>query len=102
MTTENKPEIRTNNHNRPLISWTDLTEAEQKDFDYFDDPENETGYDFFRFKGRVYTTGDFMRIDQNNTAFPGWHGYSGDSFFSGVLIKLSDCGETVIVGRYFS
>lgn len=97
-----QPEIRTNNQARPLLSWYELTDKEKAEFDYIENPEEETGLDFFRFKGRIYTLSDFMRIDQQSTAFPGWHGYKGDGFFSGMLVKLSDDGEAVIVGQYFN
>jgi hypothetical protein len=33
--------------------------------------------------------------------FEGWHGVYPDSYFSGVLIRLSDDGETVQMGTYF-
>ena len=96
------PEIRTNNQPRELLSQFDLTEKEKAEFDYMDDPENEAGIEFFRYKGQIYTLGDFMRLDKNNP-FPGdWHGYKGDSFFSGLLIRLDDTGESVVVGQYFS
>lgn len=56
----------------------------------------------FYYKGSWYSLDDFMttyRIE----AFKGWSGYSSDSFFSGVLVKMfvSD-PDHVIVGQYFS
>ena len=52
---------------------------------------------YFQYKGYWYHTGMFMRIPT-----PGWDGGHGDSFFSGVLIKLSECGEEYKVGWYCS
>jgi hypothetical protein len=31
-----------------------------------------------------------------------WDGYHSDSFFSGVLVKYSRCGDAVKVATYFS
>jgi hypothetical protein len=103
MTTENAPEIRTNNQPRELLSWFDLTEKEKAEFDWYSDfTETSAPIEFFRYKGNVYTLGDFMRLDKNSP-FPGdWHGYKGDSFFSGLLIRLDDTGESVVVGQYIS
>lgn len=89
--------IETNNQPRAILSWYDLTPAEQKEFNYLE----EGAGSFFRYKGWVYNLGEFMRIDY--TAINDkWHGYASDSYFSGVLIRYtSDC-EQVIVGSYFS
>lgn len=92
--------IKTNNQPRELLSWFDLTEAEQKEFDYYDNPEEETGTDFFRYRGQVYTLSDFMRLDDLEH-FPNWHGHKGQSYFSGLLVRLIDSGDGVIVGRYY-
>ena len=97
--------IVNNNQPRDILSWYDLTPAEQKEFDYFD-PSNIGS--FFRYKGAVYDLVEFMRIDANIAPHPQrggwekWHGYASDSYFSGVLVRYtSDC-EQVIVGRYYS
>jgi len=94
--------IITNNHYRPVISGYELTLDEAKDFDYMDDV---TEASFFRYRGQVYSLGDFMRIEPHyemNTWAKGWHGYSGGSFFGGLLIALSDCGDGVRVARWFN
>lgn len=86
--------IKTNNQPRNILSWYDLTPAEQKEFDYFD-PVNIGN--FFRYKGNVYDIGEAMRIE----GVAGWQGYYSGTAFSGVLIRYtSDC-EQVIVGQYF-
>ena len=87
--------IVTNNQPRAILSWYDLTPAEQKEFDYFD-PSNIGS--FFRYKGNVYDIGEAMRIE----GVAGWQGYYSGTAFSGVLVRYtSDCGR-VIVGQYFS
>jgi hypothetical protein len=89
--------IRTNGHYRPVLCWENLTTKECAEFD------EEVFYNssFFRYRGWVYTLEDFMRVD-NNAPFTGWDGYHSDSFFSGVLVKYSNCGDAVKVGRYWS
>ena len=87
--------IVTNNHPRENLTWRQLTPKEQKEFDYFD-PSNIGS--FFRYKGNVYDIGEAMRIE----GIADWQGCYTETAFSGVLIKVSSDGETVIVGRYFS
>ena len=69
---------------------------ERKEFNYLENIDEGT---FFRFKGNVYDLRECMRC---NNQFPGWDGYYSESAFSGVLVKLVDAGEKVIVGQYFS
>lgn len=94
-------EIKTNHHWRPIIFGMDLTAKEKEDFDWIDEEEID-GYVFARYRGQVYALSEFMKFD-GNTLFPDyWHGYHSDSFFSGILIKLSDCGESYQIATYFS
>ena len=107
--------IITNNQPRDLLYWYDLTEKEQADFDHIEDGE----FNGFRYKGQVYDLGEFVRIlsrsQQNNgyhnsfahtcddgDTMLGWSGVQSETYFSGVLVKLLDGGDSVIVGRYFS
>lgn len=72
----------------------------RRQFDYLTDTEFEDTQ-FVAYKGYYYSLGDFMRTPSACDSFDGWDGYSSDSFFSGVLIKLLDDGD-VIMGRYYS
>ena len=94
-----KPTIITNNLPRHTMDRYELTEKESAEFDYLPDGEGT----FFRYRGHVYDLGEFMRTDNHDSPFAAWHGYSSDSYFSGILIKLpeDDC-DSVIVGRYCS
>ena len=88
--------IRTNSHYRPILCWENLTAKEQAEFDsglFYDSS-------FFRYKSWVYTLEDFMRVE--GSPFYGWDGYHGESFFSGVLVKYSSCGEAIKVASYYS
>lgn len=91
-------QIKTNNQPRNLVSWYDLTEKEQADFDYIEDGQ----FNGFRYKGQVYDLGEFMHCTQSVNGFADWHGISSETFFSGVLVKMLDDGDSVVVGRYFS
>lgn len=87
-----------NNHNVPLVHWWDLSEKEQADFDYLDNPEdNFTG---FRYKGNVYGLDEFMRIDKYNPFYNKFDGHKADSFFSGILVKFTDDLDFVRVYTY--
>ena len=94
--------IVTNNKPRFIIYGFELTQKEKKGFDYYEDDEELDNQTFFRYKGNVYCMEDFMRIDKNSPFdYKKWNGYSSDSFFSGILVKIVD-DESVIVGRYYS
>lgn len=96
-------EIRTNNKPRLIIDACQLTEKERPAFDWIDwsaiDSGNNSAY-FFRYKGQLYSLDEFLRCDQAELRAKGWHGYSSDSYFSGLLIKSID-QDHVIVGQYF-
>lgn len=94
-------EVKTNNAPRPLIAWHELTDSERREFDWIESPE-ETGADFFRYRGNVYCVSEFMRVPEKSDALDNWDGYAADSYFSGTVIKLSEDGESVIAGRYYS
>lgn len=98
--------IKTNNKPRFTIDSYELTEKERNEFDYLNWEAIDKGDDsatFFRYKGQLYDIGEFMRTDNTNEAMKGWHGYSPDSFFSGVLIRyVSDDCEQIIIGQYSS
>ena len=70
-----------------------------KDYDWMD--ENDKGDGWIIYLRRLYNLSDFMRIE-NIPEFSGWNGYHSDSFFSGVLIKVSQDGEQYKIGTYFS
>ena len=67
------------------------------EFDYQDD-DVFNGY--FKYRGCWYHLDQFMALASSEGPFTGWHGYSGDSYFSGTLIRVSDDGENYQVARY--
>jgi hypothetical protein len=96
--------VITNNVPRDIIDAWQLTEAEQKEFDYLDWKAIKNGNDsasFFRYRNELYDLGEFMAV--GNGEFPGrWSEYQSDSYFSGVLVRYVNDFEQVIVGRYYS
>jgi hypothetical protein len=98
--------ITTNHQPRRLLFACEFSGAERtklrQQFDWMSDEDFDSDCSFFRYKGDYYNLADFMRIEfsAKESALQGWHAYSSDSYFSGVLIKL--CGEDVIVGHYCS
>ncbi len=100
--------VKTNHVPRPVIYWYELTETEQKEFDYLDSDEKRDSASFFRYKGYVYDLGEFSYIDhclhmpQCFSDLKNWQGYLSDSYFSGIVIKYCQDYEYVIAGTYFS
>lgn len=91
--------IITNNQPRPIIYGCELPEKVKRDFDYYDQNELDNAT-FFKYRGQYYDLGDFLRCGQE--CFANWHGYRSDSFFSGLLVRLSSCGDFVTVGSYYA
>lgn len=89
-------EIITNHQPRHLIYGFELTEKQKGYFDYLDAEELDNSQ-FFKYKGSIYSLDQFMRYDCD-----GWHGCHSETYFSAILIKLSDCGEAVTVARCYS
>lgn len=89
--------IITNNYPRKLVSGYELTAKERADFDYIA-PEDFDSHDFVRYRGRLYDISEFMAASGQ---WGRWDGYTNDSAFSGILIRMVDT-DSAILGRYFS
>jgi hypothetical protein len=78
----------------------------ERDFDYQDEDDATDG--FFKYRGVWYHLDQFMRFGfpfgghPEDSPFKDWHAYAGDSFFSGVVIRVSSDGEQYQVGTYYS
>ena len=90
--------VITNNVPRSLLYWHDLTESERDEFDY----ESASDSIFVRYKGITYDFGEFMRITDNSPFGSEWDAYSSETAFNGVLLRLCDDHESVVIGSYFS
>ena len=91
--------IKTDHKWKNLLYGYELTEKEKSEFDYLTTEQIDFG-SFIRYKGRVYDVGEFIRVSDGMGELLGWHGYSSDSFFSGIVIKVSDDGEQYMIGAY--
>jgi len=87
--------IITNGHYRPVLCWEELTKKERSDYDWGWAVEDS----YFRYKKQAYSLGEFMRVTREE--LKDWDGVMGDSYFSGMLLKFSNCGDAVRVGRYY-
>jgi|TARA_R110002020_G_scaffold144633_3_gene317688 hypothetical protein len=104
--------IITNNHDRPFLYRHEVPQVILNgDLDWTDENDND-GY--FCYRGIWYHTGQFMRfcgtawiespdptVSSTEVQSDKWDGYHGDSFFSGILIKLSDDCETYRIATYY-
>jgi hypothetical protein len=88
-------QITTNKIPRNLMYGYELPEYIKKDFDYL---ENINDSEFFQYKEQYYDIGEFLTC-HDIEQFIDWHGYSPDSFFSGILVKFVS-SDSIIVGRY--
>lgn len=103
--TDGSVKIFGNNHDVPIIYGYQLSDKWKKEFDYYDNEEELDGATFFKYKGWIFDLCEFIAI-RGNHPFEEcpikFDGYKSDTFFSGVLIKLSDDGESVKVYTYYS
>lgn len=88
--------VVTNNIARTLVSFHDLPESAQAEFDYVSADDRFTTR-FFNYKGDWFDSHEFIRV----RSFPKWHGAMSDTYFSGMLIRITDDAESVVVGRWF-
>lgn len=92
--------VKTDHKWRDLVYRHDVpAEVLASEFDYQDAEDVLDG--FFCYRGCWYHLDGFMRIE-NNPDLTGWDAYASDSYFSGVVIKLSKDCEQIKIGTYFS
>jgi hypothetical protein len=97
-------QITTNHQARELISAFELNTAQytklRKEFDYLDDQDFESAM-FFTYKGQIYCLADFMRLDGELLA-KGWQGVHNFTYGCGLLVKIVDSFQSVVVASYCS
>jgi hypothetical protein len=96
--------IKTNNVPRDLISAFELSSAQysklRAEFDWMDLDEFDSAM-FFEYRGQVYALADFMRTEGDLLA-QGWQGILTDTFFSGIVVKIVESCQRIVVGRCWS
>ena len=95
-----KVNIKTNHRYQPLLFWHCLTKTEKKSFDWIKEG-TEDEYEFFRHHGQCYCISELM-VCRDIEPLKGWDGYCNDTFFSGIVVRFSDCGDMVKVGTFIS
>lgn len=96
--------IQTDNKYRNTLYGYELTAKERAEFDYLTDDE-VSEHSFFRYKGKCYDLGEFMRCELNGACpeeWSKWDGYYSDSYFSGILVKYSRDYEQIKIATYYS
>lgn len=96
--------VKTNNVPRELISAFELSGAQhsklRKEFDYLSDEDFDSAM-FFKYRGVIYALGEFLRTEGDLLA-QGWQGILNETFFSGIVVKIVESCEYIVVGRYCS
>jgi len=94
--------VKTNNVPRDLISAFELPAAKyselRKEYDWMEDQDFDYAM-FFEYRGQVYALADFMRTE-GDILRDGWQGILNETFFSGLVIKIVESCERIVVGRY--
>ena len=98
-------EIKTNNQWRELLSYWELSAAQRTDFDYNGADEGS----YFMYKGRAHALAEYTMFNSvwstptvEGDILHGWHASAMQSAWTGTVIKVSDCGDAVTVGYYYS
>jgi hypothetical protein len=89
--------IKTDNKWRMFKYGYELPKKCRKEFDWMSDEEYST-HSFAYYRKRYYALGEFMVFTEKNA----WDGYIADSYFSGIVIKLSKDGDRYKIGLYLS
>lgn len=90
--------IRTNNHWYYFKYRNEVTEKIlQSEFSWLKDDF----YGFFKYQHHWYHVSEFALVNYNLN-LKDWDGYFSNTYFSGVLIKVSKDGEQYQVGYYSS
>lgn len=92
--------IRTNNRWRQFVSGEEVPAHIMHDqFDYLDADMREGG--FFKYKNWWYHLSDFdITPSWSFLHQDGWHGYTTDTFFSGVAIRITEDGDQFQVATW--
>jgi hypothetical protein len=94
----------TNNQWRDFVDSYDVPSKVLADqFEHLDLGFEHSGGGFFKYRGYWYHLSDFLATSADA---PGelakWQGFHGDSFFSGVAVRISDDGEQYQVATLLS
>ena len=100
--------IITNHHWRPLLSWFELSEKQRawvkREHDWLEDCELSSFEDetYLPYRDWIYCLSDFERPGNNPPTWLDWDGYLSDSFFSGIMIRLSEDCDAYQIATFYS
>lgn len=94
--------VKTNNHWRDFVYRSAVPADILADrFEWTNEDDHSDG--FFNYKGWWYHLDEFSVIrGLTEDPFAGWDAYHGDSFFSGVVIRINKDGDAYQIGTYMS
>ena len=80
----------------------DLPKKWRKEFNWVKSDEEYSGMNFIKYRGWVHSLDEFSHIGNRvgYGEFRDWDGIVSDSYFSGVVIKVSSDGERYKIGRF--
>jgi hypothetical protein len=90
-----KTVITSNHHNRQFKYRYDVPEDVLDWYDWLNEEDSLDGW--ICYKGHWSHISDYLKNDNNSY----WHGYKSDSYSDGMVIKISDDGETYKIGSYY-
>ena len=103
--------VTTNNHVRPILDGSQLTETERADFDYVDWQAVERGEEsatFVRYRGDLIHLED-VEVATHPLKAQGFDGMVSTSFFDGLAFRyfdaegnLLDSGDGIVVGHFYA
>ena len=102
-----KPKVITDHKWKNFLYGYELTKKERAEFDWMNSEEIE-GSLFIRYRKTVYALGEFMAhrapfdCVPEDSPLASWHGHRADSFFSAVVIRVSNDGEQYQIGTMIS
>lgn len=95
--------IKTDHKWKAVLSGFELPKKWRKEFSYLTN-DQYSDVRFAYYNKYYYDVQEFMVLQGHAgqpKEFKGWDGYQSDSYFSGIVIKISSDGEKYKIGRYY-
>ena len=92
--------IKTDNKWRNILHGFELPKKWRKEFNYMSEEDFNNGA-FISYGRQIYSFDEFERASGELRA-KGWDGVKHDSFFSGLVMKVSRNEEEYMIGRFTS
>lgn len=78
----------------------ELPKKWRKHFDWIKSDGVYDNSNFVKYRGWIYSIDEFMSIPVD-AGMHGWDGIINETYFSGVVVKISSDGDKYKIGRYF-